>query len=126
MNQVLLISSCFPLDNVTICSFCHAALVVVVHVKSFCLTFTVVSVISTPVFAVSPILANVVVKPVTVGIDLCSNKSDVFEVYTSTLPEILFLNKLKSTPTLYWVVFSQPSSWFAKTVFGIEPAVLEV
>jgi hypothetical protein len=62
---------------------------------------TVDIVISTPLLDVSPILANVVVNPVTVGIDLCSNKSVVFEVYTSTLPEILLLNKLKSTPALY-------------------------
>src|SRR6185369_13127780 len=117
-------SSCFPFDNDTIRSFCHAALTVVLHVRSLCLTFIVVKVISMPLLAVLPTLAKVVVKPVTVGIFRCINRSEVFEVYTSILPETLDLNNWKSTPTLYWVVFSHPRSLLAKIVLGIDPAEL--
>src|SRR6478735_7275021 len=120
------ISSCFPFAKDTISSFCQEALMVVVHWKFFFVMFTVLSVISIPWLPVCPIFCNVVLKPVIVGILRDINKSLVFDLYRSITPEIRLLNKVKSIPRLYCVVFSHPRSGLAKTEDGRDPAVIVV
>src|SRR5690554_235045 len=120
MNQLLAMSSSFPFANDTISSFCQAVFKLDSQTKSPVLTLTVFKEMSIPLFLVDPILAKVLVKPVRLGIDISIRRSRVREVYKSTVPDIRLLRREKSTPRLYWVVFSQPKLWLAMARFPPE------
>ncbi len=74
------------------------------------LMFTVVIVISMPLFRVLPTLADTELNPDIVGIARSISRSLVLAIYASIVPAIRSLKNPKSIPALSCVVFSQPSA----------------
>ena len=103
-------SSFNPLANFTIFSLLVANCSEVVQAKSFVWKFTVSNVTSRPLFSVSPTFSVILPKPETSGRARGINKSYVFCLYHSMLPEIRPLKNPKSRPTLYCPVVSQPNT----------------